>query len=478
LEIRQLTDVRQIQTVSPQFILAQRLLQMTSMELLQEIRVELAENPALELVEVLTCPYCNRPMEGGRCEYCGQKLDLEDAKLEQFIQQKSMEYDRDDAMYEEPIGGDEEDAPVGQFAQQPGTFHDFLMSGFLSTQYDKKLRDLGEYLIYSIDDNGFLKHDVDELKEKFGVGEGDIAGTIKIIQTLDPPGVGAAGPREALLIQIESLKDEDKGNPLAERIIAEHFENLGRGKYELIAEALGVPVSKVMEAQQYIRSNLNPYPARAYVGKTPEPVVLAKPSIAIKYDGRRLTHEVLEMADFQLRINRVYLDIYEKYQDGAQGVDRGEVSHIRDYFRRAKFFMDSIGQRKQTLEKIAQALCEEQRDFLIHGLPHFNDALTQGHLAEKIGLHESTVSRAMSGKFVSVPSEEILSFDFFFDSSIRPKDYIRNIVANEDLERPVSDAELVEKLAEKGIGIARRTVAKYREDMGIPSSYERRRIKR
>ena len=209
-----------------------------------------------------------------------------------------------------------------------------------------------------------------------------------------------------------------------------------------------------------------------------ELVALPKPAIAIKYDGQRLFYEVLELADFQLRISRSYMEMYDRYQTGGGGVSRDEVSHIREYFRRAKFFLDSIGQRKDTLDRIAKALCGEQSEFFIKGLPHFNDGLTQGRLAEKTGLHESTVSRAMSGKFVQAPGGEILSFDFFFDSSVRPKEYIKNIIANENPENPISDSDLRIKLAAKGIDIARRTVAKYREDMGVPASYERRRNKR
>ena len=129
------------------------------------------------------------------------------------------------------------------------------------------------------------------------------------------------------------------------------------------------------------------------------------------------------------------------------------------------------------MEKIAKALIEEQRDFLVHGLPHFNSDITQTKLAEKIGLHESTVSRAMSSKFVQVPSGEIFSFDFFFDSSVRPKEYIRNFISNEKPESPLSDSDLGALLEEKGIVLARRTVAKYREEAHIPSSYQRKRSK-
>ncbi len=479
MEIRQVTEARQVQTLSPQFILSQRLLQLTSMELVQEIEAELTENPALELIEVNTCPYCHMPMSKSRCENCGRKRDLEDEHLEQFISSKSMDYDRDGDYYEESAPeGDDDRKQIGNYYEQSGSFHDYVMSNFLSSDYPPELKDLGEYLIYSLDDEGFLIYDLEEIREKFDFGTEEVDKLVEIIKTLDPPGVGAQNAREALLIQLAVLAEEGKSDETAELIIRDNFEKLGRGRYEEIAESLGITVSKVHAALDFIRRNLNPYPARSYVGRTPENVGLAKPSIAIKYDGQTLSYEVLEMNDFQLQINRTYLDMYDRYQNGSSDISRSEVSHIRDYFRRAKFFLDSINQRKQTLEKIATALCEEQRDFLIKGLPNFNSSLTQGKLAEKISLHESTVSRAMSAKFVQLPKGEIVSFDFFFDSSVRPKEYIRNIIATEAEDSPVSDSDIKELLKQKGIDIARRTVAKYREEMGIASSFDRRRVKR
>ncbi len=465
MEIRQITDVRQVQTISPQFILSQRLLHLTSIELIHEIEAELSENPVLEMVEVTTCPNCHRPIEGSRCENCGRKHDADEENLDQFIRQRGIDYEEEKMEYEDSEGQWENDLPADQFVQQEGTFHDFLMTGFLSTDFPPGLRELGEYMIYSIDDNGFLKFDTNEIKEKFKV---------EIIQTLDPVGVGAENPREALRIQLKGLEEEGKGNELAVRMIEDHFEDLGIGRFGNIAESMGIEAAEVSRTLEYIRRNLNPFPGRAYTGRLPEIVTLPKPAIAIKYDGQRLTYEVLELASFQLRVSKPYLDMYENYQTGVS-VSREDISHIREYFRRAKFFLDSIEQRKTTLERIGGALCEEQRDFLTKGLPHFNAALTQGAMAEKIGLHESTVSRAMSGKYVSVPSGEILSFDFFFDSSVRPKEYIKNIIANEDPKEPVSDSELRKRLSAKGMDVARRTVAKYRESLGIPSSYERRR---
>jgi len=448
------------------------------MELVHEIQSELAENPALELEEVTTCPFCHRPMQGNRCEYCGKKSDLEDEKLEQFIQQQEIHYDRDQAVYDRPAGNENDSTPFEQFANRAGTFHDYLMSNFLSTDYPPDMKELSEYLVYSIDDDGFLNYDEEFLKEKFSVTTEEILNIVGIIQTLEPTGIGASKPSEALLIQLDALTEEGKGNELAKRIISEHFEDLGKSKLDKIAKELEIPVTKVEETLDFIRRNLNPYPANAYVSRIPEPVILAKPSIAIKFDGKELSYEILELSEFNLRINSAYLSIYEGYRSGSRKLEKEEVTHIRDYFRRAKFFIDSVSHRKDVLDKIAQALIEEQSEFLKKGLPNFNTEITQGRLAEKIELHESTVSRAMSGKFVQIPTDEIVSFDFFFDSSVRPKEYIRNIIAGEDPKHPISDSDLRELLQDRGIDIARRTVAKYREEMRIPSSYERRRMKK
>jgi len=474
LELHQQTTLKQVQTLSPQFILSQQLLQMPVTELLEELERELSENPALEMEQIPTCPHCERPMRGSVCEHCGRRNNPEEEENELFIRQQMMDYDPDQAPYEAGPSGDyeEERAPVMQFATREGSFHDFLIHNFLASNYPPGTEELGKFLVRSIDEDGFMDIDVDRIKQLFEVDEETIESVRDVIKTLEPIGVGAMDAREALDIQLRELAGHGKKNELAETLIRDFFEDIGKNKLSKISRELSVTVPEINDALDFIRRNLNPYPGREYSDR--RPVQLAKPAMVIKYDGRRLTYEVIELSSFRLRVNRAYLEMYENYQKGGS-VSRRDMSHIREYFRRAKFYQDSIETRRQTLDKIARALCEEQSEFLIHGLPHFNSDLTQGRLAEKIELHESTVSRAMSGKFVQVPSGDILSFEFFFDSSIRPKEYIKNIIASESSEKPISDKEITETLRKRGIDLARRTVAKYREELRIPSSYERRR---
>lgn len=634
MELRQEISIKQLQTISPQLIQAQRLLQVTTLELRDEIVQEMSENPALEMEEIMTCPHCHRPMEGYRCEYCGQKPGSADAENEQFIEQQILDYDPDEAAYSGAMqGGQDDDRPTFlDFYQQDGDFHEILLNNFYTLDFPAHWRWLGEYLIYTIDEDGYLRLDMDSLRaqalfvieilkhepsveggyrtaqtgrlmqwhriwalkdmhplvkrimqsffeERFdadfddlrelaaalessperdvrafydAVNRGQVrdllaflsgdeqgrwiaaaqaAATLEpsraqalddclmelygdnleslitgareklipildsldqqvehfigIIQTMDPPGIGARNPREALLIQLNSLTTRDNDWDLAHRIIFERFEDLGKSRIPEIAAAFEVTAADVNRALDFIRRNLTPYPGHALIHRPAEPVQIAKPSIAFLYDGKKLSYEILELNDFRLRINPFYVDMYKKHQEGVAGLPRSDVQHVKEYFKRAKFFIDSIGMRRNTIEKIAKVLMNEQRDFLIHGLPHFNSELTQTKLAEKIAevsedhepLHESTVSRAMSGKFVQLPGGSIVSFAFFFDSSIRPKEYIRNFISAEDPEHPLSDSDLMEQLAAQGMELARRTVAKYREEMNIPSSFMRKRMR-
>jgi len=634
VELRQEISIKQLQTISPQMIQAQRLLQVTALELRDEIVQEMSENPALEMEDIMTCPHCHRPMDGNRCEFCGQKPVDQAAESEQFIERQIMDYDPDEAPYTGSSQGvpDDDRATFLDFYQQGGDFHEILLNDFYTLDFAPQWRWLGEYLIYTIDEDGYLRLDTEPLRgqvlfvieilrhdpaqeggyrsvqvgrlmqwhriwslkdmhpfivrvlqsfftERFdtdledimqfaktldssmerdvrafydAVSRGDVrdvasyiasdaqgrwaaaaefAATldtvraralsdcfmalfgsaldsliedartkvipvletledqiehfISLIQTMDPPGIGARNPREALLIQLHSLQAHDPEYELSLRIITDQFENLGKSKIPEIAAELDVSSADVNRAIDFIRRNLTPYPGRALIQRPAEPVQLAKPSIAFLYDGKKLSYEILELNDFRLRINPFYIDMYKKYRDGVSEMSRSDVQHVKEYFKRAKFFIDSIGSRRNTMEKITKVLLREQRDFLIHGLPHFNSELTQTKLAEMIAdvsedhepLHESTVSRAMSGKFVQLPNGNIVSFAFFFDSSVRPKEYIKNFINKEDPEHPLSDSDLMEHLTALGIELARRTVAKYREELNIPSSFMRKRMK-
>ncbi|MEW6201072.1 MAG: RNA polymerase factor sigma-54 [bacterium] len=474
MELRQETTLRQIITITPQLILAQRLLQLPTLELRMEIHNELIENPALELEEIDVCPFCFRPIENERCENCGRhEISPAEEEINHFLKSHMSECDWEETRY----GSDEEEhGRYTDFIHRDGSLQDFLLYNFYTQDYPKGHKRLGEYLIYSIDDDGLLHYDMEDVKERFGVDEGQIEEIVSILQGLEPPGVAARSPQEALLIQLRILALEGKSDPHAEQIIREHLEELGKNKLEEIAEGLDVTIEEVECSLSFIRRNLNPYPGRSYHERSPTNADSIRPSMAIKHNGRDLTYEVLELADLRLRINPQYAELYQRHCEGDILMPRDEAEHIREYCRRAKFFLDSINSRRHTLEKIAEALCEQQRDFLIQGLPNFNDTLTQSRLAELISLHESTVSRAMSGKYVQLPSGDVVSFDFFFDSSVRPKEYIRNIVAREDTEHPLADAEICEYMKQKGFNLARRTVAKYREELNIPPSFQRRRL--
>lgn len=481
MELRQDISLRQILTITPQMLLAQRLLQMPILELRDEVLTELSENPALELEEITVCPFCRRPLKGDRCTECGKKeATQEEEELNRFLEKHTQETEWEDAYYgkgQSDVIRDDERSHFPDYIYTESSFHDFLLHTFRTMSFPEELRELGEYLVYCIDDDGLLNFDREHVKEKLSFDDEQIDLMVGILQGMEPVGVAAGSPREALLIQLRVLEKEGKEIPPgSRRIVTDYIEELGKNKLEEIARGLGLHMKEIEQARDFIQRNLNPYPGRAFLQQTPPDADFIRPSIIIKYNGKELTWEVLELTDFRLRLNTQYADLYKKHQGGSVRLKRDETEHLRDYLRRAKTFLDGISMRRQTLEKIAQALCDQQRDFLIRGLPDFNDNLTQSRLAALISVHESTVSRAMSGKYVQIPSRDVVSFDFFFNSSLRPKEYIRNIISKEEPESPYTDAELRKLLEEKGIRLARRTVAKYREELNYPSSFERRRM--
>jgi RNA polymerase sigma-54 factor len=250
-----------------------------------------------------------------------------------------------------------------------------------------------------------------------------------------------------------------------------------------IARELGVTSTQVKQAWQFIRSNLNPYPGHAFettefpdvgLSSGSERSVVIRPDVVIRRTEHGFDAEVIERRRFRFGLNATYSTLYRDCR--VSGIGRGGLSdadrqHIREYAARARFFMDCIRQRWETLSTIANALIEHQYEFLDRGVRYLRP-LTRGELASHVGLHESTVSRATANKYVLLPNGRTISFDEFFDGSLVAKDMLRELIDEEDPRSPYSDEDLAELLQERGMALARRTVAKYREALGIlPSRF-------
>ena len=332
-------------------------------------------------------------------------------------------------------------------------------------------RKAAEMIIGNIDDNGFLQSTPEQMALNSGIPKENFEKLLALIQSFYPPGVGARDLRECLLIQ---LQRQEKESTLEYKIVSEHMEDLGKRRFPEIARQMNISVEDVQSAADKI-ARLNPRPGQIFAA-APQNYVL--PDVTVeKVDG---DYQII-LNDEQiphLRISNIYKDIIAQDNNGAEVKD-----YIRDKIRSGKFLIRSIHQRQQTISNIAQQVLARQRDFFEHGPSHLKP-MTMGEIADAIGVHETTVSRAVSGKYMATP-QGIFEMKYFFTSGYQTatgeslsntsvKEAILDLVKHENGNAPLSDQQIVEILNERGIPIARRTVAKYRDELNILPSNMRR----
>jgi RNA polymerase sigma-54 factor len=333
-------------------------------------------------------------------------------------------------------------------------------------------RKAAELIIGNIDDNGFLQSTPEEMALNSGIPKEDFEKMLALLQSFYPSGVGARDLRECLLIQ---LQREGREHSLEHKIVSEHMEDLGRRRFPEIARRTGITVEDVQKAADNI-ARLNPRPGQVFAA-APQNYVL--PDVVVeKVDGDYqivLNNEQIP----HLRISNVYKDIIASGDAQSSEVK----NYVRDKIRSGKFLIRSIHQRQQTIFNIAQQIVSRQREFLEHGPSHLKP-MTMGEVADAVGVHETTVSRAVSGKYMATPPG-VFEMKYFFTSGYQTatgdslsntsvKGAILDLVKHENGSAPLSDHEMVEILGERGIPIARRTVAKYRGELNILPSHMRR----
>jgi len=333
-------------------------------------------------------------------------------------------------------------------------------------------RKTAELIVGNIDDDGFLQSTPEEMALNSGIPQDDFERMLGLIQTFYPAGVGARDLRECLLIQ---LRRQGKEHSVEYRIVSEHMEDLGRHRFPEIARSMAVTVEDVQKAADKI-ARLNPRPGQVFAA-APQNYVLPD-VIAEKVDGEYQISLNTEQIP-HLRISNLYKDIIASGDTQTSDVK----DYIRDKIRSGKFLIRSIHQRQQTILNIAQQIVSRQRDFLDHGASHLKP-MTMAEIADAVGVHETTVSRAVSGKYMATP-QGVFEMRYFFTggyqtatgeslSNVSVKQAILDLVKHESGSAPLSDHEIVQILSERGIPIARRTVAKYRTELNILPSHMRR----
>ena len=469
-----LSQSQRLQMVlAPQLRQSLEMLQVPIMELHAMIQKEIEQNPTLEelapegpTLEVETAPgeeTDNSEMDFDKEFEVLAKLD--DEWRDYFFQDlDNRPYNRDD---------DKKHQFLMDSLPQQESLQEHLISQLHLTNLSEQDQQIGEMVIGSINDDGYLATSVPELADSTPFTEEHIADILLVIQDFHPIGIGASDLQDCLLLQLERL---GKADALAGDIVRDHLDALGGHKVQNIAKALKVSIEEVQEAAAFIHS-LDPKPGRMFSEEVASYVL---PEVVVrKVEGEY----VIILNDEQLphlRISRHYRRLMENPET------TNEVkSYIRDRLRASTFLLKSIDQRQKTIYRISAEIVRVQTQFLEHGVSHLKP-LTMSTVADAVGVHETTVSRAVNQKYMRTPIGTY-ELKYFFTPGIKTqngadvsnksvKEMISNMVADEDLAKPLSDQAIMEKLKADGIDVARRTVAKYRIVLKIPPSHMRKRF--
>jgi RNA polymerase sigma-54 factor len=445
---RPLTTAHLAQTMS--------LLLLSNAELRDKVLSELADNPALELLDERICPNCHRKLKNpGPCPVCSQQQTKDEAIV--FLSPRESLHPKRSATFEEDLSEQEPAAPEDLVTH---------VLNQLAAELLPEDRSLAIYILSSLDEDGFLQDPPVFIARTTRSSLTQIDRVLKLIARSEPRGLAATGPRHALLLQLETMQDVSPLARLAFEILQDCFEELGRREFEKIAALLETSSSQVREAAAFIHDNLNPYPGRAFWGsgrhpRETSPLVYHAPDIMISQspndeDGPLIV-EIFASIRGWLRVN----PLFSKLKASASGDQSEEWTK---HLERASLFVKCLHQRNNTMRRMMETLVISQRDFILNG-PRFLKPMTRAKLATKIGVHESTVSRAVANKSVALPDGRIIPLAKFFDRNLAVRDRIQEIVRNEI--RPLTDEEIAERLRSDGVKIARRTVAKYRAIDGI-----------
>ncbi len=481
--------------MTPELIQAIQILQFTNQELNDYVQEQLLANPVLEnasltpgtgeeegtIRDSVNLAQPEKHEEGEDHEDHGQpsrsssekeKSGLDEADWREQIRERK---DYDDISYRQwEYGREHKENLYDQFATSDITLPEHLLSQLEFSPLRHSCHKMGKYIIESLDENGYMTMNKKEIAQVFGVMESRVEEVIQVIHGFDPVGVGAIDLRECLLIQLEHMGEKDS---LAAEIVEHHLEDIAVNRVNLIAKELKTTIYQVQEALDLIR-NLEPKPGRQFACEVRTKYII--PDVIVEKDEDEYVVTLNETSSPRLVIGSYYEKLLTQSEE-----DPGLSKYLSGRINAATWLIRSIEQRKQTIYNVVSAVVKHQKDFFDHGSKHLK-TLTLKEIAEEIGVHESTVSRSINGKYMQ-SSRGVFELKYFFSSGVFSecgasvssesiKSFLKEIVGTEDSKSPYSDQEMVEILKDKGIEISRRTVAKYRDEAGIPSSSKRRRF--
>jgi RNA polymerase sigma-54 factor len=451
--------------IAPQMQQSLNVLQATTLELNQMIGQELVQNPVLEEESV------DISVEEEGLDKDEEDFDEEFSELSKLDQEWREYLQQSRSNTPRRTDDNERHQRMMDSIIEPQTLSGYLIQQLNTSDSNSEIRDLAEVLIGSVNEDGFLSQNIEEIALENAIPFMKLKEALDLVQSFHPIGIAAQDLRECLLLQLNHL---NKKHSLEYRIVDLHLDQLAKKRYPQIARKIGIGIEKVTAAAEFI-ATLNPKPGRElslgdnhYI--TPD-VSVEKTSTG--YDVT-LNNETIP----HLRISNVYKDIMS---EGNAKKDAKE--YIKEKIQSGKFLIKCIHQRQETIRKISEEIVDRQRDFLDHGIAHLHP-MNMAQVAEVVGVHETTVSRAIAGKYIAT-SRGVFEMKYFFKpgyetdsgdtlSNTSVKQAVAELVKNEDKKKPLSDDKIVRELKESGIKLARRTVAKYRDEIGILPSHLRR----
>ena len=449
--------------MTPELIQAIQILQFNTQELESYVQEQILTNPVLEQ---------NTPeIPSEEVKTSGNDLPEEGFDWKEFIRNSRYDdisyggwHDRDD---------DEKGNGYENYVTSEVTLPEHLMFQFQFVAGSKGCRRVGKYIIESLDENGYMTSTVEEISRATGAPEDKILEALDLIHGFEPSGVGAKDLRECLIIQLinrDELTDEMR------KVIEEHLEDIADNRLGAVAKDMGLSVQEIQDMADVIRA-LEPKPGRQFASQQETKYVI--PDVIVERIDDEYVVSINENSTPHLSVSSYYSRLLHQADTDKQLAD-----YLSDRVNSAIWLIKSIEQRKQTIYNVVSAVVKYQKDFLDYGSKYLK-TLTLKDIAEEVGIHESTVSRSINGKYLQCP-RGVYEIKYFFSAGVSDsrgegissksiKEFIKELVDKENPKKPLSDQTMVQMLGNKGISISRRTVAKYRDELGILSSSKRRR---
>ncbi len=471
-QLRPTLSVRLTQrlAMTPSLLQKIELLTLSRMELSELLNQELAENPVLE--EAADQDYevpAERPAaETATAESSEEsKENYEDFDYEYFFG----EYLTPSSGGQREHESDDDRPSFDLFLANPSTLADHLTWQLNLSDVRPGIREVAVYIIGNINEEGYLATSVEEIAAALSVAQPQVEVALRVVQSLDPTGVGARTLQECLILQ---LRAADLGDSLEERLVQDYLPLIQAKKYKEIAKELDCETEDIVDALETLR-RFSPKPGLKFSSDKP---IYVQPDVYIFKVDDEYQIQLNDDGMPRLRLNRAYREMLKE-----QHVSKDTKSFIKERFRSALELLKSIDQRQQTIYKVCVAIVNRQRDFLDRGLLYLRPMLIKD-VAEELGVHSSTISRVVANKYAHTPQGVIELRKFFTVgvestdgenlSIVHVKERIKRIIGNENSSRPLSDQKIARILNQEGIQITRRTVAKYRDQMHVPGSRERK----